>query len=73
VQERKSLSFVPLEGAVLPELMTTDEVAEYLRKSRGYLDANAERLGIPRIKIGKHYRYRLADVNVWLESLKVGG
>lgn len=53
-------------------LLTTDEVAKYLAKPRSWLDNNAERVGIPRIRLGNNYRYRLADVDAWLESLKVG-
>jgi excisionase family DNA binding protein len=52
-------------------LMTTDEVAALLGKSRHYIYANAERLGIPRVKIGKHYRYRPSDVTAWIEGQRV--
>lgn len=49
-------------------LLTTDEVAEYLAKPRSWIDNNAERVGIPRRRLGRHYRYRLSEVNAWLDG-----
>ena len=57
----------------MERLLTTDEIAEYLAKPRSWIDQNAEKIGIPRVKLGNHFRYRLADVDSWLDSLKVGG
>jgi excisionase family DNA binding protein len=56
---------------VSDRLLTTEEVANYLAKPRSWIDGNAERLKIPRIRMGNHYRYRLSDVDAWLDSLKV--
>ncbi len=48
--------------------VTTEEAAEYLRKPPGWLHANAERLRVPRRKIGQHYRYRLSELDAWLDA-----
>ena len=47
---------------------TTEEVAEYLSKPTNWLHNNAERLGIPRRRLGRQYRYRLSEVEAWLDS-----
>jgi excisionase family DNA binding protein len=52
-------------------LLTTAEVAELLAKSPYYIYANAVRLGIPRIRVGRHYRYRRTDVEAWLDAQRV--
>jgi predicted DNA-binding transcriptional regulator AlpA len=52
-------------------LMTTADVAALIGKSPHYVYANAERLAIPRIKIGKHYRCRPGEIGEWLEGQRV--
>jgi excisionase family DNA binding protein len=44
----------------------TDQVAEWLGKPSSWLYNNAERLGIPRVRIGNQYRYKLSQVDAWL-------
>jgi excisionase family DNA binding protein len=48
---------------------TTEDVAAYLSKPRSWVHDNAGRLGIPRYKVGNHYRYRLSEVAKWVETL----
>lgn len=53
------------------ELMTTDEVAELTRKSRRTLEdgRNPKRFnGLPFVRIGRHIRYRRADVREYIEA-----
>ncbi|TIC80705.1 helix-turn-helix domain-containing protein [Nocardioides sp. GY 10127] len=49
------------------------EVAEFLGKERAWIYDNQARLGIPRCRIGKHYRYRLTEVARWMEQNRVAG
>lgn len=49
-------------------LVTNVEVAEYLRKPKSWVYVNAERLNIPRLKVGKQYRYRISEIAEWLEG-----
>lgn len=46
--------------------VTTRDVADFIGKPRGWIDNNAGRLGLPRHKIGRHYRYRLSEVAEWI-------
>lgn len=48
-------------------LVTTEDVAEYLKKPRSWVHDNAGRHGIPRFKVGNQYRYRLSEVADWVE------
>lgn len=48
--------------------LTTREVADHLRKPLSWLHQNAERLGLPRHRLGNQYRYRLSEVDAWLEA-----
>lgn len=50
---------------------TTEDVAEYLSKPRSWVHDNAARLGIPRYKVGNHYRYRLSEVAAWADRQRV--
>ena len=51
-----------------PELMTVEEVAEYLRTSTRTILNWASRGEIPAGKIGSEWRFRRDDVRVWVES-----
>ena len=46
--------------------INTDEIAAHLGKEATWVWANAPRLGIPRVKIGRCYRYRVSQVDEWL-------
>lgn len=52
------------ENAV-PEYLTTAEVAELLRKPKSWVHNRAGELGIPRIRLGNHYRYVRTEVVSW--------
>lgn len=53
---------------VAPEYLTTAEVAELLRKPKSWIHNRAAELGIPRVRIGSHYRYVRAEVIAWLDQ-----
>jgi len=52
-----------------PEIMTSDETAEYLRVSKSTLYAWQYHGTGPRAsRVGKHLRYRKSDVDRWLDA-----
>lgn len=46
----------------------TAEAAALLGKPESFLYDNAARLGIPRVRLGRQYRYRLSQVAAWAEA-----
>lgn len=57
-------------GRVVQVLLTPDEVADMLRipVRSLYVQRSAGRPTPPGVKIGRHLRYRLADVEAWIED-----
>ena len=54
----------------MKRLLTTQEVADYLGKSPWWIRENIGTLGIPAIKIGRHWRYKSDEVDKWLDFNK---
>ena len=50
------------------ELLTHKEAANFLRVSESFLDKNAKKLGIRKIKLGKCVRYMLADLEICIKQ-----
>jgi excisionase family DNA binding protein len=50
----------------MKRLLTTQEVAEYLGKSPWWIRENIGTLGIPAIKVGRHWRFDEKDIESWL-------
>ena len=50
------------------ELMTVEELATWLRKPRSWIYNRIVDLGIPHYKIGNHIRFRLSEVQAWLDQ-----
>ena len=46
--------------------LTTTEIAEHLRKPESWIYNNAERLKIPRHRLGQQYRFKVSEVDLWL-------
>lgn len=46
-------------------------VADFLGKDRDWLYSNQARLGIPRVRLGRHFRYRISEVVAWMEGNRV--
>ena len=57
--------------AHIPEVMTVDEVAAYLRIPRGSVYKLAQRGKIPCQKVGRHWRFRREAVDKWLANMPV--
>ena len=54
----------------MKELMTADQVAEYLQVPKATLyNWRYKGGGPPAGRVGRHLRYRKADVDRWFESL----
>lgn len=57
------------QAAGATPLMTSQEVADYLRVPLQTLAAwRVKGVGPKASRVGKHLRYRLADVDMWLEA-----
>jgi excisionase family DNA binding protein len=54
----------------LQDIMTIEEVADFLRMKKSSLYANVEAKQIPCLHIGRLLRFRRSDIEVWLEELK---
>lgn len=48
-------------------LMTVDELAEYLGKKPAWIYNNHRTLGIPSRKVGGSLRFRLSEVDRWID------
>ena len=51
-----------------PEIMTSYEVAAYLRVSRTTVIRLLKRRNLPGFRIGVDYRFRRADIDEWVEA-----
>jgi excisionase family DNA binding protein len=55
------------------DLLTADQLATHLGVKVGWVKRQSRAGNIPSIKLGKCYRYRKADVDLWLsEKVKRG-
>jgi excisionase family DNA binding protein len=52
----------------LPEIMTIEEVAEYLRVPLSSLYKLAQHGKIPASKVGRHWRFRREFINRWMDE-----
>ncbi len=62
-----STAITPIEPFV-----GTEEVAAFLGKPPSWIYNRAERLGIPRYRVGLQFRYRLSEVAAWVERGRLG-
>ena len=53
-------------NVTLPEVMTVDEVAAYLRIPRGSVYKLAQQGPIPCQKVGRHWRFHRVALDEWL-------
>ncbi|MEU8403178.1 helix-turn-helix domain-containing protein [Nonomuraea sp. NPDC048892] len=52
------------------QLLTVNELADYLKKPTSWVYDNARE--IPHMRVGREYRFRLSEVNLWLEVTRGG-
>ena len=50
------------------DILTVEELRSYLKIPKPTIYALAQNGRIPAAKIGKHWRFRRADVDVWLRA-----
>ncbi len=48
--------------------VSTEEIARHLGKPVSWLHQSAERLAIPRKRLGNQFRYRVSEVDAWLSE-----
>ena len=53
----------------MEQWVSTSEVAQHIGKPESWVYANARRLGMPRSRVGQHYRWKLSLVDAWMEGL----
>ena len=51
-------------------LFDVDQLAEYLSVPASWIYDNHLKLDLPSMKIGRRLRFRLSDVDAWLENRK---
>lgn len=50
------------------KLLTSDEVAERLRRSRGWVQENHKRLGLFSVKVGRQYLFPSDTLELWIQG-----
>jgi excisionase family DNA binding protein len=61
------MAHAELRGTSYEPFVGTEEVASLLGKPPSFIYNNAERLGLPRYKVGRVFRYRLSEIAAWVE------
>lgn len=46
----------------------TQTVADFLGKPLSWLHHNSASLSIPRYKVGNHWRYKLSEIEEWVQN-----
>ncbi|MEF8702924.1 MAG: helix-turn-helix domain-containing protein [Candidatus Accumulibacter sp. UW26] len=70
LQKPQSLGDIIRQSAPLNELLTEQQAATLLHVTPGTLSVwrCTGRYSLPFVKVGRNVRYRLSDLNAWLES-----
>lgn len=69
-RQPQSLSEIIRQSATLNDLLDEKQAASILKVQPGTLSVwrSTGRYSIPFVKVGRSVRYRLVDLNAWLES-----
>lgn len=59
-------------GRSVEEVLTIDELSDYLKISKSTLYKLAQDGSIPGQKVGKHWRFRRKTINAWLDNREAG-
>lgn len=57
-----------MENNTIGRWMTLKEAAAHLNVSTSYLYQKGDSVGVPRYKIGNKFRYKLSDLDTWVQS-----
>lgn len=52
----------------IPDVMTIEDLAKYLKVSKSSLYRLAQQGKVPGQKVGKHWRFRKATIDRWLDQ-----
>lgn len=68
---RKTAEVQAMIGASqVNDYMTIEQLAEYVKLKKHYLYRLTSTNQIPVIRVGRHLRFRRADIDAWLERLR---
>jgi excisionase family DNA binding protein len=59
-----------VEAETHDALLTADEVARFLRVTRGWVYAETRARRIPHVRLGRYVRYRRSAVEAWVSELE---
>jgi len=54
------------------QLLTIEQVADYLQLQKSTIYTYAQRGSIPALKVGRNWRFKREDIEAWLEERKRG-
>ena len=57
-----------MENTQIGRWITLKEAAAHLNLSASYLYQKGDSVGIPRYKIGNKFRYKLSDLDAWVQA-----
>ena len=57
-----------MENNTIGRWMTLKEAAAHLNVSTSYLYQKGDTVGVPRYKIGSKFRYKLSELDAWVQS-----
>lgn len=57
-----------MKVSTLEPWVGTAEIAVHLGKPESFFHNRAADLGIPRVKVGNHWRYKVSQVDAWLAA-----
>lgn len=57
-----------MENTQIGRWITLKEAAAHLNVSSSYLYQKGDSVGIPRYRIGNKYRYKLSELDAWVQS-----
>jgi excisionase family DNA binding protein len=58
----------PAQNTLQSDILTVEELHGYLKIPKPTLYALAQNGRIPAAKVGKHWRFRRADIDQWMKS-----
>jgi len=57
-----------MENNTIGRWMTLKEAAAHLNVSTSYLYQKGDTVGVPRYRIGNKFRYKLSELDAWVQS-----
>lgn len=68
--ERRCLerTMTTTQVAATEPYVATEELAAYLGKPTSWLWNNVLKLGIPHVRVGRGYRFKVSEVDAWLRD-----